>query len=167
MQTDAVSTKKIDTPVGTLTLQVSETALLAVSWGERHARNQADGRSLAAARVIDEAEAQLREYFAGARRAFDLPLLALGTPFQMRVWQALRAIPFGETRSYAALARAVGSPKAFRAVGAANRVNPHAIVVPCHRVIGADGALTGFAGGLSAKAALLELEQGAGARARG
>jgi len=103
-------------------------------------------------------EDQLSEYFAGQRTQFDLPLKPRGTQFQMRVWQALREIPFGQTRSYMDLAKAIGSPEAIRAVGAANGKNPLSIIVPCHRVIGADGSLTGFAGGLQVKAALLALE---------
>ncbi|MBI5433028.1 MAG: methylated-DNA--[protein]-cysteine S-methyltransferase [Planctomycetes bacterium] len=102
---------------------------------------------------------ELAAYFAGERERFELELSPRGTPFQHMVWQALRAIPFGETRSYAELARAIGRPKAVRAVGAANGANPWAIVVPCHRVIGADGSLTGYAGGLERKRALLELER--------
>lgn len=101
---------------------------------------------------------QLAEYFAGARVAFDLPLAPRGTPFQRRVWDALREIPYGETISYAQLARRIDRPKAMRAVGAANGRNPIGIVVPCHRVIGADGSLTGYGGGLDRKRALLEHE---------
>jgi methylated-DNA-[protein]-cysteine S-methyltransferase len=108
--------------------------------------------------VLRAAAAQLAEYFAGKRRTFDLPLAPHGTPFQLAVWSALRAIPYGETRNYAELARAIGRPTASRAVGAANGKNPLGIIVPCHRVIGASGALTGYAGGLSAKRWLLELE---------
>lgn len=102
--------------------------------------------------------AQLGEYFAGARRSFDLELAPHGTPFQLRVWQALREIPYGQTISYAELARRIGQPSAMRAVGAANGRNPIPIVVPCHRVIGKDGGLTGFGGGLPCKQALLALE---------
>ena len=102
---------------------------------------------------------QLGEYFAGDRRSFDLPLAPDGTAFQRRVWQALAAIPYGETTSYAALAEAIGHPGSARAVGAANGANPLAIVVPCHRVVGADGTLTGYAGGLDAKRSLLTLEE--------
>ena len=105
-----------------------------------------------------ETEHQLAEYFAGARSEFDLPLEPAGSAFQKKVWQALRAIPFGQTRSYLDLAKAVGSSKAARAVGAANGKNPLSIIVPCHRVVGANRALTGFAGGLNTKAALLALE---------
>jgi methylated-DNA-[protein]-cysteine S-methyltransferase len=101
----------------------------------------------------------LREYFAGERKSFDLPLDMRGTPFQKNVWEALLAIPFGETRSYGQLARQLGNPQSTRAVGAANGRNPISIIVPCHRVIGASGKLTGFAGGLDVKARLLELEK--------
>jgi len=101
---------------------------------------------------------QLSEYFARRRREFELTLAPVGTPFQLATWQALRAIPYGETISYVDLARRVGRPAGSRAVGAANGANPLPIVVPCHRVIGADGSLTGFGGGLPAKRALLELE---------
>lgn len=104
------------------------------------------------------AREQLDEYFAGSRRSFQLPLRAEGTPFQRDVWHALAEIPYGETRSYAQVAAAIGRPKAVRAVGTANSRNPHAIVVPCHRVIGANGSLVGYAGGLDAKKHLLALE---------
>ena len=108
---------------------------------------------------LREAKRQLGEYFDGNRREFDLPLAPVGTPFQHRVWDALRGIPYAETLSYGELAKRVGNPAASRAVGAANGRNPLAIVVPCHRVIGADGSLTGYGGGLSVKAALLDLER--------
>lgn len=106
---------------------------------------------------------QLADYFAGERRTFDLALAPRGTDFQLRVWMALRAIPYGETRSYGELAIAVGSPKGSRAVGLANGRNPFSIIVPCHRVIGADGSLTGFGGGVDRKRFLLDLEQGTSA----
>ncbi|HEX9788880.1 MAG TPA: methylated-DNA--[protein]-cysteine S-methyltransferase, partial [Candidatus Binatia bacterium] len=108
--------------------------------------------------ILLETERQLKEYFFGTRTEFDLPLEPKGSEFQIKVWRALRQIPFGQTRSYLDLATAVGTPKASRAVGAANGRNPLSIVVPCHRVIGANGALTGFAGGLEVKAKLLALE---------
>ncbi len=107
-----------------------------------------------------EATAQLEAYFAGALRDFDLPLAPGGTPFQQRVWAALREIPYGATASYAAVARRIGHPAAVRAVGAANGRNPIPIVIPCHRVIGGDGRLVGYGGGLAAKEALLALERG-------
>jgi methylated-DNA-[protein]-cysteine S-methyltransferase len=114
-----------------------------------------------------EAIRQLNAYFAGSLRQFDLPLAPEGTPFQQRVWGALREIPYGETVSYGAIARRIGKPAAVRAVGAANGRNPLAIVVPCHRVIGSDGRLVGYGGGLPAKSLLLELERRvAGAPAR-
>jgi methylated-DNA-[protein]-cysteine S-methyltransferase len=101
---------------------------------------------------------QLGAYFAGDRTSFDLPLAPSGTPFQMKVWSALRTIPYGKVRSYGDIARRIKNPKAVRAVGSANRSNPIAIIVPCHRVIGANGTLTGFGGGLDRKAKLLALE---------
>jgi methylated-DNA-[protein]-cysteine S-methyltransferase len=104
------------------------------------------------------AKRQLREYFAGHRKVFDLPLAPRGTPFQQEVWRALRKIPFGRTSSYSAIAERIGRPKAVRAVGAANGKNPIVIVVPCHRVIGRDGSLTGYAGGVERKQRLLALE---------
>ena len=110
--------------------------------------------------LIKSAAAQLWEYFSGKRRQFDLPLDPRGTPFQKRVWTALCSIPYGETRTYGQIAEKTGNPKASRAVGMANHNNPIMIVIPCHRVIGANGSLTGYAGGLSVKQRLLELEQG-------
>ena len=109
--------------------------------------------------LLAEAQRQLEEYFAGARTSFDLPLAPHGTSFQQAVWGALLDIPYGETRSYGQIAAAVGRPKASRAVGGACHCNPIAIIVPCHRVVGASGSLTGYAGGLDLKAALLALEQ--------
>ncbi len=109
--------------------------------------------------LLAEAERQLTEYFTGQRKAFDLPLAPVGTPFQRSVWQALREIPYGETRTYKEIAEAIGRPKAFRAVGQANHVNPIMIIQPCHRVVGADGSLTGFAYGTDMKRLLLDLEK--------
>jgi methylated-DNA-[protein]-cysteine S-methyltransferase len=108
--------------------------------------------------LLSEAARQLRAYFSGDLRAFDLPLDLQGTPFQLRVWRALLTIPYGATRSYSQIALAIGAPQAVRAVGAANGANPIAIVVPCHRVIGSGGSLTGYGGGLPLKRKLLELE---------
>ncbi|WP_305080404.1 methylated-DNA--[protein]-cysteine S-methyltransferase [Microbulbifer sp. YPW16] len=108
--------------------------------------------------LTDMASTQLGEYLDGRRRAFELPLQPPGTPFQQRVWAALQDIPYGETRSYLQQAEALGNPRAVRAVARANGANPLAIVIPCHRVIGADGTLTGYAGGLDLKARLLSLE---------
>jgi methylated-DNA-[protein]-cysteine S-methyltransferase len=115
--------------------------------------------------LLDRAEAQLREYFAGRRQAFDLPIDAGGTEFQRRVWTAVCGIPFGETRTYAEIARAVGSPRAVRAVGAANGSNPVPILIPCHRVVATGGGLGGYGGGLARKRWLLDLESGVSARA--
>ena len=112
--------------------------------------------------ILEQTRAELAEYFAGRRRAFGVPLDLVGTPFQNDAWQALRAIPYGQTRSYASQARAIGRPTATRAVAAANGQNKVSIIVPCHRVIGSDGSLTGFGGGLPRKQALLALESGQG-----
>jgi methylated-DNA-[protein]-cysteine S-methyltransferase len=113
--------------------------------------------------VLAACAAQLTAYFAGKRRHFDLPLAPRGTPFQLSVWSALAKIPYGELRSYRDIARSIGNSAAVRAVGAANGRNPLPIVVPCHRVIGSNGALTGFAGGLEVKRFLLDLERATGA----
>ncbi|MES2459086.1 MAG: methylated-DNA--[protein]-cysteine S-methyltransferase [Armatimonadota bacterium] len=113
--------------------------------------------------VLAEAKRQIAAYFAGERKIFDLPLAARGTPFQQRVWEALREIPYGTTISYGELARRIGNPGASRAVGLANGSNPISIIVPCHRVIGANGKLTGYGGGIERKKALLALEAHAGA----
>ena len=159
--TQSYVSKTIPSPVGRLTLVASDAGLAAVLWENDSPRRV----PIAAAGedpkhpVLREAERQLKEYFAGKRTSFDLPLDFHGTDFQKRVWRALLKIPFGETRSYAQIARALGKPTAMRAVGAANGRNPISIIAPCHRVIGKDGTLTGFAGGLKAKAHLLALEQ--------
>ena len=121
-------------------------------------RFAAAGEEMDAAPVLMQAERELEEYFAGRRTAFSVPLSMHGTPFQMEVWAALRTIPYGETRSYASLAAQIGRLRACRAVGMANHVNPLPIFVPCHRVVGADGRLTGYAGGLDVKKYLLKLE---------
>jgi len=152
--------KEIESPVGKLKLVASSNALVAVLWErERPNRVKLDTMTLAPQQpILLETERQLAEYFAGGRIQFDLPLQPDGSEFQKKVWQALREIPFGQTRSYLDLAKALGSSKAARAVGAANGKNPLSIIVPCHRVVGADGSLTGFAGGDETKAALLALE---------
>ena len=112
--------------------------------------------------LLDEAARQLGEYFSGHRREFDLPLDLEGTEFQQRVWRAVSGIPYGQTRTYAQIAAGVGSPRAVRAVGAANGANPVAILVPCHRVVGSGGGLGGYGGGLELKRRLLDLETGPG-----
>lgn len=154
------SYKRIPSPVGELTLVAGARGLSAILWENDDPARVRLGPMIedAAHPVLVEAERQLGEYFAGRRRAFDVPLDFRGTDFQRRVWAALLAIPYGETRSYAEIARAVGRPTAFRAVGAANGRNPISIIAPCHRVVGTNGALTGFAGGLEAKALLLGIE---------
>jgi methylated-DNA-[protein]-cysteine S-methyltransferase len=110
--------------------------------------------------LLEPVRRQLEEYFAGERTEFDVPLRPTGVPFQLKVWEALLKIPYGETASYGEIAREIGHPTAFRAVGAANGQNPIAIIVPCHRVIGSNGSLTGYGGGLPTKRALLDLEAG-------
>lgn len=156
---DALYYTRMDSPVGDLILGGDATAL-------RYVGFQAGPRAMAPAPEWEPAEApfreavrQLRAYFAGRLRTFDLPLAPRGTPFQLAVWQALRGIAYGDTCSYGELAARIGRPTASRAVGAANGRNPLPIIVPCHRVVGSDGALTGFGGGLPIKQALLELEQ--------
>ena len=149
-----------DSPTGRLTLFAGERGLVAIRWETEDPLPT----SLAAATrdpahpILAGAVRQLAEYFDGQRTTFDLPLDPLGTEFQLKVWRALRDIPYGRTASYGQIARAIGAPAASRAVGAANGRNPIPIVVPCHRVIGANGTLTGFGGGLENKAILLALE---------
>ena len=144
-----------ETPIGPLTLTEEAGALTGVLFGP-HAPQDA---LLTETPLILRAFAQLEEYFRGERPGFDLPLDARGTPFQRRCWQALLEIPYGQTRTYAQQAQAVGSPRACRAVGIATHRNPLPILIPCHRVVGADGSLTGYAGGLGIKEKLLEIEQ--------
>lgn len=148
----------LESPVGTLLLAGDSQALRMVSFqSSKHAEPpQADWKQDKA--PFAEVIRQLRAYFRGERKEFDLPLAPEGTEFQLRVWNRLRTIPYGETISYAQLAERIGNPKAVRAVGLANGSNPIPIIIPCHRVIGSDGSLTGFGGGLSTKKMLLELE---------
>ena len=153
--------KTMPSPVGKLTLIASVNGIAAILW-----ENDDPARVRLQPRIEDKrhplllkAEAQLKDYFAGRLKKFDLPMDPQGTPFQRDVWRALLTIPFGETRSYADIAKQIGRPKAVRAVGAANGKNPLSIITPCHRVIGSNGKLTGFAGGLEAKACLLNLEK--------
>ena len=153
----------VPSPVGPLLVSADDMGLTRVWFAPHDGRIGAGwvpdrGRAGAASRTLAAARDQLEAYFAGSLRTFDLPLAPAGTPFQLRVWEALRRIPFGETVSYAELARRIGTPDAVRAVGAANGRNPLPIIVPCHRVIGADGSLTGFGGGLERKRWLLEHE---------
>jgi methylated-DNA-[protein]-cysteine S-methyltransferase len=148
----------LDTPIGELLLAGDDDALCLVSFPEGSMRRDPDPDWIYNEKPFASARQQLREYFAGERREFDLPLKLSGTEFQMNVLQALQQIPYGETTSYADIAERVGRPKAVRAVGAANGRNPIPIIVPCHRVIGSHGDLTGFGGGLDTKEALLRLE---------
>ncbi|MBL0212531.1 MAG: methylated-DNA--[protein]-cysteine S-methyltransferase [Myxococcales bacterium] len=148
--------KTMSSPVGTLRLFAREDALLGVYLDAQTPPHTA---ATGDATVLVEAAEQLRAYFAGERQRFDLPLAPEGTAFQRLVWRALENIPFGQTRTYGVIAHALGRPAASRAVGAANGQNPLSIIVPCHRVIGASGALTGYAGGLVAKQWLLAHEQ--------
>jgi methylated-DNA-[protein]-cysteine S-methyltransferase len=147
-------------PVGKLKLVASDAGVAAILWENDNALRVRLGETVEDNRhpVLMETERQLKEYFGGKRKSFSLALDPPGTNFQKQVWEALLGIPFGETRSYAQLAKQLGNPRATRAVGAANGRNPISIVVPCHRVIGSSGKLTGFAGGLDVKAHLLELE---------
>lgn len=150
----------IDSPIGTLLLCGSEDRLSGLSMldGPRPRRIAPEWRRDTSG--FERTRAQLEEYFAGARQEFDVPLALHGTEFEQRVWRHLRSIPYGETRSYGELARRLGDPALARAVGVANARNPVAVIVPCHRVVGADGSLTGFGGGLERKRALLDLEAG-------
>lgn len=154
--------KRMPSPVGKLTLVAREGKLAAILWEkDRPGRVRLElGEENSREPILLEAERQLEAYFSGSRTRFDLELDPAGTEFQKRVWNALIDIPHGETRTYLQIANQLGNPKATRAVGAANGRNPISIIVPCHRLIGSSGGLTGFAGGLDAKAYLLELESG-------
>ena len=167
-----ISTTTIPSPVGELTVGATERGVRYVLW-ENETRPidiaddvidavDGDGGGAApasAVRILDAVRAQLDEYFAGERTEFDLPLDPIGTPFQLSAWQVLRTIPYGSTMSYGEQARTLGDPNKARAVGAANGRNPLSIIVPCHRVVGSNGSLTGFAGGIGAKAWLLDHER--------
>jgi methylated-DNA-[protein]-cysteine S-methyltransferase len=143
----------IGSPIGPLTLTEQDGVLVRLAFG---AHGPCDPSTPLLARAVE----QLEEYFAGERREFDLPLAPAGTEFQLACWSALAEIPYGETRSYGQQADRIGKPDRARAVGAANGANPIAIILPCHRVIGADGSLVGFGGGLETKRRLLDLEAG-------
>jgi methylated-DNA-[protein]-cysteine S-methyltransferase len=158
MTTETLYRDTIDSPIGPLRLIADAHGLRRICFArDRHPRPEDELGEHAPARLVF-ARRQLDEYFDGRRTQFDLPLRPIGTAFQLAVWEALRAIPFGATWSYVDLAKRIGKPTASRAVGAANGRNPLPIVVPCHRVIGADGSLTGFGGGVEIKARLLALE---------
>ena len=144
---------QIDSPAGRITLASRDGCLTHLLFGEHFSPTAADD-------VLTEAQRQLEEYFAGTRTQFDIPLNPAGTEFQRAVWRALQDIPYGETVSYGDIARSIGRPKACRAVGQANHVNPISIIIPCHRVVGSGGSLTGYGGGLPVKEMLLMLEKG-------
>jgi methylated-DNA-[protein]-cysteine S-methyltransferase len=141
----------VKTPVGELTIVTDGEAVVSIHFGHVGPSNVPIGH-----KVIR----QLEEYFDGKRKTFDVPLALRGTPFQLSCWNALREIGYGETRSYSEIARVIGRPAAVRAVGAANGANPIPIIIPCHRVIGSNGSLTGFGGGLDVKRRLLDFEAG-------
>lgn len=154
--------RRVDSPLGPLTIVGSPAGLRAILWpGDDPARVGLAGVVLRADSfdVLEETADQLDEYFSGNRTTFELPLDLHGTTFQLAAWQALAEIPYGKTRTYAEQAARLGRPNAVRAVGSANGRNPLSIILPCHRVVGSDGALRGFAGGLEAKASLLAFEQ--------
>ena len=152
--------KKINSPIGKLTVYADDNGLRAIEWPheERKALRLPKAKEMPEHKILKKAEKQITEYFDGKRKKFNIELSMEGTLFQKQVWTALLTIPFGETRSYGELAKQIKRPKASRAVGAANGRNPLSIIVPCHRVIGSNGSLTGFAGGVDIKEKLLKLE---------
>ena len=154
----------VDSPIGELTLAAEGDALIGLYMAEHRRRPRTETFGVRTDAGFEVAAAQLAEYFAGGRREFDLELRPQGDPFQLEVWNLLRLIPYGETRSYGDLARELGNPSLAQAVGAANARNPLAVVVPCHRVVGAGGSLVGYAGGLHRKRFLLDLEEPESAR---
>lgn len=145
-----------DSPIGPISIAEENGAICQLFFGVDNLSAEYENTETP---LISEAARQLTEFFTGDRKGFDLPLALIGTDFQKSVWQALLTIPYGETRSYQDIAILIGNPKASRAVGLANNKNPISIIVPCHRVIGKDGSLTGYGGGLAAKKYLLELEK--------
>ncbi|MFT7643367.1 MAG: methylated-DNA-[protein]-cysteine S-methyltransferase [Pirellulaceae bacterium] len=149
----------ISSPIGKLLIAGNEDALIELTFPCKLTATQKRAKGTATSGAIAATIEQLAAYFAGKLRDFDLPLQPVGTPFQKRVWDELLKIPYGETTTYGELARRLGTPNAARAVGAANGRNPIPVIVPCHRVIGSNGALTGFGGGLPTKRKLLDLEQ--------
>jgi len=154
----SIAYRNCDTPIGRLLLVGNEYGLHAIRFPTEGERSRPQSHWCRDDGAFDDAARQLTAYFAGDLTHFDLPLHIAGTPFRKRVWSELQTIPYGETISYAALADRIGRPQAYRAVGAANGANPLPIVVPCHRVIGSNGSLTGFGGGIAVKRFLLELE---------
>lgn len=165
---NCINIKYYKSPVGEILLGSYENALCLADWRNRKKRVEIDSRIQNAlgtqyvdksSDVIEETIRQLEEYFAHKRQEFDIPLLMLGTNFQKSVWRGLLGIPYGKTASYLELAKTIGNEKAVRAVASANGANAISILIPCHRIIGSDGSLTGYAGGLTAKKKLLDLEE--------
>lgn len=150
---------QLETPIGPLTVTATKKAVTAIHFGTQVPEGSTPCTGAEATPLLRKAAEEIGDYFAGSRRKFTLPLAPEGTPFQQKVWEALRTIPYGETRTYKQIAIQIGHNQSFRAVGMASNRNPIAIVVPCHRVIGYDGKLTGYAGGLDIKEQLLELEK--------
>lgn len=148
----------ISSVIGELTLQLEAGALQAIYFGEAPPQEHGATLTTQDQNLAKEVQRQLQDYFSGKRTQFNLPLAPRGTPFQNLAWEALLSIPYGETRSYKEQAQAIGRPKAVRAIGSANNRNPIPVIIPCHRVIGANGKLVGYAGGLGIKKRLLELE---------
>lgn len=148
----------IDTPIGMICVESNEEAITGLFFEKNKTQYKQEKPETD---LLKRAGEQLKEYFSGKRKTFDLPLSPSGTEFQKKVWKALCTIPYGETRSYGEIAAQIGNPKACRAVGGANNKNPIMIFIPCHRVIGADGSLVGFGGGIDAKKFMLNLEKGA------
>lgn len=157
---------RFDTPAGPVEITATAEAVTSIRFGEPYRESGGPGRGDTPP-LLRRMRSELEEYFAGTRRTFTVPLAPAGTDFQRKVWAALRTIPYGETRTYGQIAVQIGNPKAARAVGMANNRNPIAIAIPCHRVIGGTGALTGYAAGLEIKAMLLELERAGGDGADG
>jgi len=164
---NSIIVKTVRTPLGEIILGDYGGRLCLLDWKYRKMRGRIDSRLASCLRasfreggsdLFERTECQLEEYFGGLRENFDIPLLMAGTPFQKEVWEALRAIPYGKTESYGALACRLGREKAVRAVASANGANAISIIIPCHRIISSDGSLGGYAGGLPAKRKLLELE---------
>jgi len=147
-----IKRKTLHTPVGKIELRADENGLCGLRFHAREDQNDD-------CEILDWAQRELEEYFAGRRRIFSVPLSIVGTPFQQKVWRTLCGIPYGETRSYGEIAAQTGNKKAARAVGMANNKNPLPVLIPCHRVIGAGGRLTGYAGGLEIKEILLGIEE--------
>ncbi|HSU80094.1 MAG TPA: methylated-DNA--[protein]-cysteine S-methyltransferase [Candidatus Angelobacter sp.] len=160
---------EMESPIGTLTISCLEEGLCHLSFGdlaetEMEIKTWAKKHKLPTelkrdTKMTQQIREQLQSYFEGKLTAFDIPLALLGTPFQVKVWEALQCIPYGETRTYKEIAELIGQPKAVRAVGGANNQNPVPVIVPCHRVIGSSGSLVGYGGGLDKKVNLLELEK--------